>query len=1050
MVAMLNPIYVVAAGLAAAFMVTLFHTRERLSYFIMISALSLMLLISLSHLASFLAETGETVQVFTAGFVPPFSINFQMGPPEALLTAIVSFVGLLSGISLSERLRKTGAYAQAVYIVLVMGMNVMILTRDLFNLFVFLEIVSIATVGILSLSRSRNSVNTGFTYMVASGLISVVLLIGIVFAYMNAGSLNIDTLSASAVMAGRGGSIAVLLIILAFLLELKPFPANGWGIDLYSSAPGALSALISAGGMSATYYALAKVLPVGQWSHASLVAPVGGLTFIASQIIALKQENGRRLLGYSSIGQIGLLLVVLGFSETLGDKRDFIAAGLLITHALSKAILFYISDIVKDDSLKGWAALRKKPVLLILFGVAAFALIGFPPFPSFFAKWDLILLLNAGTQGHFLLSAMILAGSLIEAVYLFRWFSYALKLPYEDLPELSLSASRLIAPVAAGLVLAGASWYVSTLMNGFSQSFLIPVAFILLVAVLDRLPAWSKNVISIAGVSLYIIDLYPRIAGDLMTMIFAGIFLVGAVLTLLSGFYYKGRRAGFYPMALTMFAGLAALIEAATLLEFFWGWELMAIGSYFLLIRGKKSMPHGLSYLLFSIGGSYAILYGFSLAAASAGGAVAMSSLAGITVMPALAYSLMLLGFLTKTASIGVHIWLPGAHGEAVADIHFMASAILLKAGVFGLITVLLAMGSEAEYTRWILLALGWIGVLSALLGNISAAFQESAKRLLAWSSIGQLGYIVWGLASMSHLGWLIALGYSVTHFLYKGILFLAIGGIALKIGTPYMYRMGGLIKRMPYSFFAVLIAIITLSGVPPLVGFSAKWITYNLIISEQLYYQGFVILIAGIIAFLYLFRMIYTIFLGQLKDNLRSVGEISIWFRIPMYILLIVILVLSLLPNTLLRPIGEMLSGIFPEGAIVWTGARGVTTLGYFDGAMIMYVISGIFAVLTIVFLLLRKQTQKVKQFNIFYSGEAPSRPELSHFSYNFFAHYRKAVGALALPMVTGFWAWVTEIIHAVSDFIRRIYTGNGQTYLFHIVLYVVVVFLVQSGGYR
>ena len=106
------------------------------------------------------------------------------------------------------------------------------------------------------------------------------------------------------------------------------------------------------------------------------------------------------------------------------------------------------------------------------------------------------------------------------------------------------------------------------------------------------------------------------------------------------------------------------------------------------------------------------------------------------------------------------------------------------------------------------------------------------------------------------------------------------------------------------------------------------------------------------------------------------------------------------------------------------------------------MYVISGIFVILTILFLLLRKQTQKVKQFNIFYSGEAPSRPELSHFSYNFFAHYRKAVGALALPLVSGFWDRVTEIIHAVSDFIRRIYTGNGQTYLFHIVLYVVVVF--------
>ena len=346
---------------------------------------------------------------------------------------------------------------------------------------------------------------------------------------------------------------------------------------------------------------------------------------------------------------------------------------------------------------------------------------------------------------------------------------------------------------------------------------------------------------------------------------------------------------------------------------------------------------------------------------------------------------------MTKTASLPLHIWLPGAHGEAVADIHFMASAILLKAGVFGIILVLLGMGSETPYARNILFVLGWIGALSALIGNIAAAFQESAKRLLAWSSIGQLGYIIFGLATMTHIGWLLALTYSLTHFLYKGILFLVIGGIALKIGTPYMYKMGGLIKRMPFSFTAVLIAIITLSGVPPLVGYAAKWLTYNVVVTNGFYFQGFVIMISGIISFLYLFRLIHTVFLGQLKDNLRKVKEINIWFLIPVYILILAIMFISMRPSTLLNPIGTMLTKYFPDGALNWSGTLAATPLGYFDGANIMYVIGVIFVIIFIFLYHCEKGCRKLSSLIFFTQGKPLQDRNLSIFPITFLPIIKK-----------------------------------------------------------
>lgn len=1044
---MVNPLYIIAAGLAAAFVLGMLPRRETLAATLAVVLLAAFTAVSASWLSAFFWGGAEAVQFFTAGSRPPFSIALQVGAHEAFFALAVNLVALLSGVYLFDTLRRRGTHAISVFIVLVVGLNGVILTRDLFNLFVFLEVASIATAGLIVVGSDVRPLSAGFKYMIATGIISGFLLLGIIFIYFFGGSLSIDLLVAANLNATKAGAIALFLVVIALVFELKPFPANGWAIDVYEAAPAGINALLSAASTAAAYFALAKVLPMAGDAFARFVAVAGAVTFLGSSVMGVRQENAKRLLGYSSVGQMGLLLVVLGLGESLGAARDVVAAGLFLTHYLAKAILFWLAGIVGRDGIRSWAALRANPVLMVLFGSTVFALVGFPPFPSFFAKWDLVLLLTASDAIG--MAAIVLLASFVEAVYLFRWFGYALKLDRDGSEELAAPLHRVVPPVVFGILLYLAAWYFGHATATFGAIHFVPLAFVAALALLDWLPVWIKNTLAIAGTSAYIVWLYPQVEGDLFRVIFGAIFLVGAVLTLLSGYYQSGRRVGFYPMAMTMFAGLAMLITADNLMELFYGWELMTIGSYFLLIRGKKSMPHGYSYVLFSVGGSFGMLLGFALAAASAGH-IGLDALSDITVYPMVAYALMLLGFMTKTASVPMHIWLPGAHGEAVADIHFMASAILLKAGVFGMVIVLLGMGAEAAYARTILLVLSWIGVISALAGNITAAMQESAKRLLAWSSIGQLGYIVFALATMTHLGWLMAMTYSLTHFLYKGILFLIVGGIAWHLGTADMYRMGGLIKRMPFSFFAVLIAIITLSGVPPLVGFAAKWITYNIMISEGFVLQGAVLVISGIIAFLYLFRLIHAIFLGQLKDNLRRVKEINVWFLIPVYILIAAIFYLSLTPAALLRPIGTAMTQYFPDGALVWDGNLATTAIGYFDGEVIMYVISGIFALVLLFFVLitLRKNMQPVKQFNIFYAGEQPSRPELAHVSYNFFAHYRRAIGFLMVPLVERFWRWTGESLHGFAEFVRRVYNGNGQSYAFHLVLYFVVVFLIQAGG--
>ena len=404
---------------------------------------------------------------------------------------------------------------------------------------------------------------------------------------------------------------------------------------------------------------------------------------------------------------------------------------------------------------------------------------------------------------------------------------------------------------------------------------------------------------------------------------------------------------------------------------------------------------------------------------------------------------------MTKTASAGLHIWLPGAHAEAETDVSPMVSGILLKAGVFGLFITFIAFGDQFIGRVNIPYVLSWVGVITALVANYMAAMQEDAKKLLAYSSIGQMGYALFGIALLSHLGWLSALSLSIVHFVYKVILFLAVGGVVYRVKTRNMYQMGGLITRMPISFFTVLVSIIALSGIPPLAGFSGRWITYNAVIEKGWLLQGVVAGVAGLVAFLYLFRLIAAIFLGQLKDQHRKVKEAPFWIILPQVLLILVVMYLSFFPGSFLRPIGEILKDFKTEGALSWTGNSAVSQYGYWNGQAVMWVFMGLFAMNFVILFLSSRHNQKVKQFNIVYAAERPARPETTHFAYNMFAHYRKAVGFLEYPITTKFWNWIADFLHAVAGFFRRVYSGNGQTYLLQIIVFTVLCFLLTKGGF-
>lgn len=1042
---MVSAVYIIVAGLGTAFLLGLLREQSRtLAYGLTLAALVFMSWVAGSWLWAFAADGIAGFDIFTAGHEPPFAINLRMGMAEAALSLMVCLSGLLSAIYMQRSLLRLGRRAMSVLLIIIMALCGIILTRDIFNLFVFLELTVISTAGLVLLSENDLAIGAGFKYLVISQVISVLLLIGIIFAYHASGTLNIDGMAGASLLSLKGGSLALFLMFIAVVAELKPFPANGWALDIYESAHPGFAAIFSAamaGG--AALYAVDKLLLIGGPAWYPVATAIGILSFVAANLFALPQNNDRRLLGYSSVGQVGLVLTVVGLQDILGEDYLMIAGGLLLSHAVAKAGLYWLSGLVESRDLTAWAVLRRHPALLLAFVTFVAMLTGLPPFPGFYAKWELIHIL--AQEGRLVLMGLILFGTLVEAGYLFRWFGYIIKREPGDV-QMDLPRHRLATVFIAML----ASWLLAYLWGELSpQANLlhsVPFLFALAFLLLDWLPARVKNTLAIAGLLAWFAVCYPSY--DPLQVIFGAIVLVGGAVILLASFYNSGRRVGFYPSAMLMYAGLAMLIVAKDSFTFFAAWEFLTIGSYFLIMRGKRSEPHALSYILFSLGGAFLILAAFALAAQGQS-PMPLTALANVpaTLAPWV-FILLAVGFMTKTASIGLHIWLPGAHAEAETDVSPMVSGILLKAGLFGLFMLLMNMGKQQLYGVELTHVMLWIGALSALIGNLLAIFQEDAKRLLAYSSIGQMGYALFGLSLMNHLGWLLALMFVVNHYIYKSMLFLSVGGIAKRTGTRDMYRMGGLIALMPLSFVAVLVGIIAVSGVPPLSGFGGRWIMYNALMTAEYRLPMVIIFLSGPIAFLYLFRLIHTIFLGQLKDEHRRVKEAPFWIVLPQMIYVLFLVGFALVPGLALRRVDAFISQFFPEGALNWSEGLTITSdFGYWSPVSIMVAVGVIFATLLGWLLFVNRKAQKVKQFNIVFAAERPFRPETTHFAWNFFAPYRKALGFLTQPLVTRFWGTLVDLLHSGADVSRRMYTGNGQTYAIHFLAFVVVVYLLSKG---
>ncbi|MFO7659354.1 MAG: proton-conducting transporter membrane subunit [Candidatus Cloacimonadaceae bacterium] len=1049
---MVNPLYLIAVFLIGAFLIPFVDRADRrLSLSIYFLVMIYACLTGLIHLLQIGFQPVQT-QVFTAGFSAPLSIALNFGFKEAVLTLAFNIAGLLTGIFLIRKLLRESVQVISLLLLMMLGANGLVLTRDIFNAFVFLEILSISTYALIGLKHTKEALASGFKYVLASSLASALLLIGIAFTYRYSGTLNLDTWLNTTIPLYPGYKVALFLIIMAVVIELKPFPANGWALDVYQTANCGIASLLATVSTGALLFFFYKLLPLLPSGYLSILAVTGLVSFLLSNLTALRQKSAGRLLGYSSTAQTGLIIFVLAGLNHLGIDQDrilIIAAGLFITNFIAKSGLFWLKGLIKKDEIKDWQILSDNSLPLIMFGVFILSLVGFPPFPAFFAKFELVRILVL--KGSWVALTAILLGSLLEAAYLLRWLGLAVKRDESEQNSLSLDFSKLVPILLGSVVLFALSLLGAAQIYGLSSGMLFPIMLLWVFVTLDFLPLKLKGLLAIGVIGFWGWKyFFSQMTG--IGLLFAIILIGGSLVQIFGFLHHKDRKPGLVPLLVMLIFALGNLLQATTKLEFFLSWEFMTLASYLLILRGRDASKAALSYVLFFLGGAYLILTGLILIPVMYLN-TPLYLQAGSLQIGLLASLLLGIGFIIKLGALGVHVWLPGAYTKADDEFTSVLSSVLSKAGVFGLILVLVMAKDVLNSHNYLLLALSWLGVLTAFFGALMAVFQEDVKKLLAYSSMSQLGYIILGLSLMSHLGWVSALYLTFNHMFFKALIFMAIAGVILRTGTRNMYEMGGLIKKMPISYISVLMGIIAVSGVPPLTGFGSKWFIYTSLIEHGSYFQAGLAFFASAIAFLYLYKLIHTVFLGQPKPDQKDVKEGPVWLLIPQVVFIMAIMGASLFPNYLTKPISNAVSAFIakPEW-LSWTGynitLNSPVLHGNWNGNLVMLVTMGVFVFPLLWLLLVNAKTQKVKQFNIVFAAERPYKPWTTHFAHNMFAHYNKALGWLITPKITAFWQSVSEWTHSTSAMLSYIYTGNGQTYLLHIFMYILVIYIV--GGVR
>jgi NADH-quinone oxidoreductase subunit M len=381
----------------------------------------------------------------------------------------------------------------------------------------------------------------------------------------------------------------------------------------------------------------------------------------------------------------------------------------------------------------------------------------------------------------------------------------------------------------------------------------------------------------------------------------------------------------YFALFLTFAMGMVGTVLSTNLIEFYVFFELMLVPAFFLIALYGYSTRKRVSLMFFfwTHVGAVLLLLGMLAMGFFAGGFDFETIKANASKIPSQWMTLIVfavvIGIAVKLGAFLLHIWIPHTYAESPTPISALIAGPMSAIGVYALLRIwidLLAI-SYSDYSIYI----NFWGVITMIYGGAMALMQDDIKKLLAYSSISHMGYIIFGLGSQSMLGVTGSALMWIPHALGETILFLMAGSIILRTGTRSMSNLGGIARKMPYTATIAMIAVLTMIGVPPTSGFMAEWILFTGALqtgtenmdSFRVVLFSFAIL-TTILTSSYLLVMYKKIFFGKISPRFEKLRDVNRYAIIPMAFIASLTLFLGVYPDPIINPIIAYSEAIFSE----------------------------------------------------------------------------------------------------------------------------------------
>jgi NADH-quinone oxidoreductase subunit M len=293
-----------------------------------------------------------------------------------------------------------------------------------------------------------------------------------------------------------------------------------------------------------------------------------------------------------------------------------------------------------------------------------------------------------------------------------------------------------------------------------------------------------------------------------------------------------GRQPAFYALLLLFAVGMSGTTLANDMFLFYIFWELMLVASCALIAlwgEGERRTAVALKYFIFTHLGSLMVLVGL-LVLYNTTGSDSFSALgSGISLGPRLVTTvsvLFIVGFCVKMAIFPLHLWLPDAHAVAPMPVTIMLAAAMLNMGAYGILRFPLSIFSQAQMAMFAV-PMMVAGIVSAAYGALMALAEVDIKRIIAYSSVSQMGYILYGLGTLTRQGIAGATLHVVFHAIVKGLLFMCIGQVIRATTRRRVAELGGLMRKMPVTAACAAVGLLAIAGTPPLCIFDSEWLIF-------------------------------------------------------------------------------------------------------------------------------------------------------------------------------------------------------------------------------